>query len=285
MNPRPVFSVMRRLRCVSTVLGLVVVASFPAMAQTAVDFSEGDGAFTRYDPFSPWSDSATFNTDGGVYQIQAVAPPDASTEYGPGRAGAVLTGVSLSNFSVSVDVVSWDSTLPQSFGIVARVSEFGLGTSDGYFFNYAPGSGRGRTFGEVEISRFDDEIRNTEALTAMQVTDDLSSGTGYRFVFEGVGSLLTGSIYELTDLSTPLITIQLADSTYLSGGVGLLVTDSSLSSSSGPVPADATFDNFTASAIPEPGTYAALAGLASGLTAFWFRRKRRAVGASAATAI
>lgn len=258
----------------SVALGLAVFAGSPAMAQTWIqDFNNDDS--DDWETYSPASEG-TFTIADGVYNIQAAAPLHALL--GPGRAGSLLKDVTVSDFRISVDLVDWADELPQSLGIVARVNEFELGEADGYFFNYSPGPSAGRNKGEIEITRFDDEMRHPEVFAAAQLTEDLNSAFDYRFVFTGVGGLLTGSVYRIGD-ETPIATVELFDDEYLSGRVGLLVMDSNPDAPSSQKlgPANATFDNFSVSAIPEPSTYATLAGLVVGVAAFWLRRKPAAV--------
>jgi PEP-CTERM putative exosortase interaction domain len=257
-----------RLLPASAVLGLIVGASSSVIGQTLIqDFNSGsDSAWERYDPFG----SATFSLADSAYRIQA--DPSPSEEFGPGRAGSILTGVTVSDFTISVDLVNWDAGLQQSFGVVARVNNFGPGTTNGYFFNYTPGPSAGRAKGEVEISVLQNEARAWTG-AAVKLTTDLDAEKDYRFVFTGIGDILTGSIYALDDLETSIVSIEMTDAVYLAGQVGLLVTDSS-PYTNGLGPADATFDNFTVSAIPEPSTYALIfGGAALGFVAW--RRGRK----------
>ena len=69
----------------------------------------------------------------------------------------------------------------------------------------------------------------------------LIPGKVYRIVFQGVGSLLTGQLYDLEDLSAPIVTIPAEDSAYPSGVSGLV------SFSRDATTTDVTFDNYLAS--------------------------------------
>lgn len=73
-------------------------------------------------------------------------------------------------------------------------------------------------------------------------------------VFCGLGSTMTGQVFSLDRLSTPLATVTATDGTYASGSPGLLVGASTTAQTSA---ADATVDNFRA--VPEPATWALLA--------------------------
>ena len=52
----------------------------------------------------------------------------------------------------------------------------------------------------------------------------LNSTVGYRLVFTGIGTALTGQIFALGDLNDPLATVTLVNATYQSGLAGLLTT-------------------------------------------------------------
>src|SRR5262249_48589148 len=102
----------------------------------------------------------------------------------------------------------------------------------------------------------------------------LDPAQSYRLVFTGAGPALTGQVFSLGDLSTPLATVAATDPTYPSGSVGLGV--SALETVPGGS-ADATFDNFVAAtAVPEPVSLTLLVTGAVGLLGRgWWRRKQR----------
>jgi len=138
------------------------------------------------------------------------------------------------NFAVSFDVVDWDDSLGQSFGALARIRNLGRGTANGYAFFYFPGSHT------AAINRIDNErgifIPNNAAVA-------LDPAKDYRFVFSGTGSSLNGRIYDLADLTSPLVNIFAADATYPSGFSGLVAAYRDTTPDSA---ADATFDNYSA---------------------------------------
>jgi hypothetical protein len=134
-----------------------------------------------------------------------------------------------------------------------------LGTTDGYSFAYVT------SVDIAIIQRFDNEVGTGLNLGAVTLNPALD----YRMVFSGVGSTLTGSIYALSDLGTPLVTVTTTDATYGSGSPGILVS-TTVSAPTGA--SDATFDNFTA--VPEPSEYAVVAGGLLGGFALWRRQRR-----------
>jgi hypothetical protein len=143
---------------------------------------------------------------------------------------------SYSIFYLAVDVVTWDNSLNEVFGLSARVSNSdpGAGTTDGYGFVY---NTRGAGSGQVGLIRIDNEDVTTLSAVALP----LSPNQVYRFVFFGAPGQLNGQVFAATNLSIPLATLTASDSIYASGSVGLFVYDNSTGSGGR---ADVTFDNF-----------------------------------------
>lgn len=244
-------------RSISCLAALASLAT--AVAQT-FDFNTGsDTGLTRYNPLSPFGVGASYSFPGGdTYQVSVPSSLPLTGSVGPGRAGA-YSPASLTDFTVSVDLVAWNDTLSQGFGPVARVQQPGLGTTDGYSFAYI-------TSADVAIiGRYDNEVGT--GLNGASIT--LNPALDYRMVFSGTGSTLTGRIYALSDLNTPLVTVSTTDATYASGFSGVLVA-TTVSVPTGA--SDATFDNL--SVVPEPGEYAAVAGALLGGFALWRRQRR-----------
>jgi pectate lyase len=239
----------------------VVVAGLaaPAHAQIFSDnFDDGDdNGWTRYQPLSTFGAPGTWTFPSGAYRIQAAGSPNPGT-LGPGRAGSARTDINLSDFHLEVDVLDWNNSLSQGFGLSARVNQIGLGTTDSYLLLYLAG-----TAPSFVINRTDNE---TPVAIGAGAAITLDPGQDYRFRFTGTGSSLMGQVFNLTNLTTPLATVTAIDGTYLSGNVGLLVASTSTTAGAA---ADATFDNFVV--VPEP-TSLALLGIAAGALR-WVRRK------------
>jgi len=228
-----------------------------ALAQTD-DFNDGnDTGWTRYDPLSTFAGPSTFSFPSGGYRIQSAASPNPGL-LGPGRAGSVRNDQSYSDFAIVFDLVDWNNTQDQAFGALARVSQLGLGTTDGYAFTYS-------TDGSIDISRINDEAPT--GLGSAAIT--LSTANDYRFVFTSIGSVLVGQVFNLADLSTPLATANGVDATFASGVSGLVVFDNS---PTGTGATDATFDNYFAT-VPEPSTVGLL--LVGGVGFFFAAARRR----------
>jgi len=197
----------------------------------------------HYDPIGGLTaPPASFTVSNGVYRIQAPVPTDCATA-GPARAGSFLHGVGYSDFYVSVDVIDFDDTVRQAFGIAARIVTPGLGTTGGYLFSWEPGGGTlpGTNNGDLDISRLVNEAPIGQIETAPSALH-LERGKSYRFVFMGSGTNFEGQVYELPDLSNPLIRLPAndPDNLYPYGQVGLIAA----SQSGCDVAGDATFDNF-----------------------------------------
>ena len=241
---------------------VLLAAALPAFGQSD-DFNSGSApAWTPYDPIGslPGDSPATYSFPNGGYEI--TAPPSANSAYGPARAGSLREDVTYAaKFSVAIDFIAFAaSQSDEAAGVLARISNVGLGTTDGYAFTYGTG---GR---DIDINRITNE--QPALLARTQITLDPSSlgpNQHYRIVFTGDGPLLTGTVYLVNvsneaDYSDPLASISATDGTYNSGYSGLLTFDNT-DTSQGSVGADATFDNYAAS-VPEPAAGTLTAGAA-----------------------
>lgn len=194
------------------------------------DFNDlNDTGWTRYKPLADLgAASASYTITGGTYRI-------ASTESqlgaaGPARAGATRPEL-YSTFCVMVDLVDWNPAEDSSFGILARISSIGLGTTNGYAFTF-----QGQD-NDVQISRIDGEAP-TSLSGSPPVT--LTPGGDYRMVFFGIGGQLEGRIYDMADPLVPLVIATGTDTTYAGGTCGLVVFSDTNTATS------ATFDNYLA---------------------------------------
>ena len=213
------------------ILTLCAACQLPAATD---DFNDGtDDGWTRYNPI----ETGSWTLSGGTYRLQASVSSSPST-VGPGRAGSIRTIETYTQFSAAVDIVAWDNTLDQIFGLITRVGTPGLGSTRGYGFTYATRTGRSAT-GQLQMLRIAQEA-GTDITTASNFT--FVVGQSYRMVFEGELSKLTAKLFSSTNLSTPLVTLSATDTTYTSGGAGFFIYDNSRNASGR---ADVTFDNFS----------------------------------------
>jgi hypothetical protein len=213
------------------------------------DFNDGNDTqpapgWFRYDPLAMFGLTATYTFPNGGYRLQT--PYVTGQQANPGRAGTVRPEV-YSDFYVSVDVVSWDDTLPQSFGLLARINTPGLQSTTGYAFTWDRGNPTNPAAGDVDISRITGEAPSRVSVTGSDAIH-FEPGKTYRMVFIGRGATLEGRVYELPDTTTPKITVVGSDPTYPSGQNGMVVFDNS----GGRAFTDATFDNYYATDIEPP---------------------------------
>lgn len=248
-------------------LDYLLLVPAPAEDTTTIfdDFNDGNDtvnpAWDRYDPIGGLTaPPAQFTFPDGHYRIVAPAQQAPNCDAGPARAGSFIRGATFDDFHVSVDVIDFDDTVRQAFGIGARIVNPGLGTTGGYFFSWEPGGGvlPGENNGDLDISILVDEAAVGQIETAPSGLH-LSKGKNYRFVFMGTGNNFEARVYELPDTFNPLIVLPGTDpdNTYTSGQVGLIVA----SNGDCEVGADATWDNFL---VKVPDTTPSLAISASG---------------------
>lgn len=214
----------------------------PTVFDNFGDNNDTTPAWAHYDPLNGVTGGpATFAATGGVYHI--IAPAPAAPDAGPARAGSFLAGGDYTDFYASVDVIDFDDTVRQAFGIAARITSPGLGTTDGYLFSWEPGGGvlPGTDNGDLDISILADEAPIGQIETNSSAFH-LTKGKSYRFVFMGRGADLEGQVYELPDTTNPLIRLYANDPSalYPVGQVGVIVA----SQSDPAVTGNATFDNF-----------------------------------------
>jgi hypothetical protein len=205
------------------------------MAAVTDDFNDGnDAGWSHYAPLDQFGAPSTYELTNGTYRIAASDSPDPG-QLGPARAGSFRNDANFSDFTASIDLIDWDPNLDQAVGILARTSTPGLGSTNGYALSYSPLSG------DLDISKVTGEAPD-DLDPGARIPLDPAAGD-YRLVFEGRGDRLTGKLFDLTDLTTPLMVTHAIDSTYASGIVGVFVFSNT---SDGSGPADATFDNFSA---------------------------------------
>ena len=153
------------------------------------------------------------------------------------------------DFYVAADVVDFDDTIRQVFGVAARIQNPGPGTTGGYLFSWEPGSGTlpGTDNGDLDITLLYNELP-VDQIEIESSGLHLDRGKSYRFVFMGKGFDFVAEVYELPNSSTPIKRLTATDTTGLlaaSGQVGVIVANNNEPYYDGP--ADATFDNFLAS--------------------------------------
>jgi len=236
-----------------------------AQAQT-YNFTSGTAStngWTPYTPLAGFGVTTTFSDGFYGYLMESSASPEPSV-LGAARVGSFLPGT-YANFSLNFSVLSYNTSGSEFFGAAARISNLGLGTSSGYVFGYESGVGTG---GALFISKVVNEASQGAIGAGAEAPVTLLSGQGYEFTFSGTGTTLSGAVYSLANLTTPLATVSGTDSQFASGQIGLLVADETSSGTGTP---GAAFGEFTV--VPEPGCGALL--LLGGLTLWTTRRGRK----------
>lgn len=208
------------------------------------DFNDNDDAgWTRYDPLGTvgLGPQGVYTFSNGTYRIQATRNSLIPAAAGPARAGSYRTN-DYGDFYLSADIVNWDESLDQAIGLLARMTQLGLGTTDGYALTYQVPDH------DIDITRFTDEGGgpNGELTSIPLSTDDITMipGRSYRYVWIGKGSEFTVRIYELPNVTTPILEATASDGVYTNGVCGFLVYDNTTGGTAGV--ADATFDNYFA---------------------------------------
>lgn len=243
-TPRKHFAGWPAASCLGLILQLLALPPNAEAQPFVDDFNDGnDTEWAHYDPISTSPLGGTYvhySFPNGAYRIQADASP-APADLGPARGASLRPSTNYTDFYVAVDVVAWNATLPQAFGLLAHVTNQRLGSTLGYAFTYQ------EIDQNISIAKITNEEGNDISGTSKPVT--LDPAKSYRFVFIGKGANLEGRVYELPDTRHPIATTSTTDSTYPDGINGLLVFDNSATASS---TADATFDNYFALDVEPP---------------------------------
>ncbi len=185
---------------------------------------------------------------GYAYRLQGAA----TLTGGPGRAIAYRSDRLYTNFFVAVDIIDWDNSTnnDQVFGLIARAQNIDTGLKAATFTTRINRfSSDGINKGQVQVYSF--FFGGVGAPSSQNFGSTLLPGHRYRFVFTGVGPKLSAAIYDLQDLTYPLVSMS-GDTT--GGGfpdygyVGIF--NVSLASGTKDPTTDTTFDNFVAMELP-----------------------------------
>ncbi len=193
--------------------------------------------------------------DGGVH-LQPQAPNSGTY----GGAGGLITKGEYSDFYAAVDLLDWGSAGDPTTEIhlIARLQDEQEGPRDidGYSFTWLVGGG----FPVLLLGEINNTGRGGNRIFESSRIQP-NPGQQYRMVFRGEGRMLFAELYDLVDLTTPLVSFSTNQgSKYSSGQVGIYVGDNNDFAAKS---ADATFDNFV---VAESNPYADL--LPEGATAY-----------------
>lgn len=167
----------------------------------------------------------------------------------------VLTRLQGSSFTVATSAI---------YGVMARFDDDPLEEQWGYTASILSDS--------ITILKNDSSLQNQpgEVIGSQALSQSLSNNTWYWLEFQLEGSSLTATVYldNAGNIGNSIGTATATNSDYSSGTAGVRAGFTASGSRS------VSYDSFTVSAIPEPGVYAALLGLASLLVVVYIRRGR-----------
>ncbi len=196
-----------------------------------------------WNQFSDYS-SATYTFTNGGYCLQSGPGGSFGAYPGPYGVGLIYT-----NFQVSIDVVDWDRSLyPNNLGnicLAARGSGLAAPGQNGYLFSFQPNDINNDGTGVLYILSVSEGAIPVVEASLSSVPINVTNGQ-YRLVFNGAGALLTGSLFNLTNLTQSIATIQATDTTYPSGAVAIAAYDGAFALGLNPLPVDFTVNNFQA---------------------------------------
>ena len=224
---------MMKLLHLSFLCSLLLSANSLIIQAQTDDFDDGnDDGWSRINTLESVGIAAAWGfPNNNSYSIAMEA--HGVEELGPPRAGSFRDEI-YSDFYVAVDII-FDQSIDQNMGILARVTEVGLGTLDGYAAVYNPrDSDPG---GKLYIANITDESDTTigEAVPGVELGENL------RIVFRGKGPELTLELYSQDDLLNPVAVAEAFDENYESGVAGVFSAADGVG-----IPIDATFDNYVA---------------------------------------
>jgi hypothetical protein len=191
---------------------------------------------------------ATFTFPSGGYRLFSPAP--CVTAAGGPRVSSLRGESVWSDFYISVDVLNWDNTVRELFGIAARINTPGLSTTGGYLLSWEEGSAAlpNTTGGDFDLLRIQGEGATADQMESSIPGQNsgmhLTNGVSYRFVYIAKGFNFEARIYQLPDTTTPVKRLFAIDtfSMFPNGYVGVIVADHPADSP--PHACWATFDNF-----------------------------------------
>ena len=224
-------------------LPIILISQIPPLFAQTDNFDDGNSTgWTEVDVLAGVGAPGSFSfPSGNTYRMEGATSPNQAA-LGQSRIGALRADVTYTDFYQSIDIVDSDESLDQNIGMLARVKDPGLGTLDGYSFTYNPTDRR--MFFTVITDEAGPNLVDEEVL--------LDLGTPVRLVFQGTGDAFTCKIFDLSDLTTPVATMETTDSTWTTGASGIFVAADQNDPANS---TDSTFDNYFAAAEePQPST-------------------------------
>lgn len=200
------------------------------------DFEDGnDVGWSHYQPLKDFGAGGSFTVSGGLYRLSAPASP-APAVLGPQRIGSLRPDKIYTRARVQADITGWRTNINQAFGLIGRAAKLGLGTTEGYTYNYNSVSG----FHQINLVQGEQATRQVN-----ESAFPLNPADRYRMVFILTGEILVGRLYSITNSSIPLHSVAGMDENFQGGISGVfayaLTADHAL---------DTRYDNYAAD---EPG--------------------------------
>src|SRR5688572_28443696 len=121
---------MKRTALCSLIAITIAIASAPVCFAQSDNFIDGnDTGWTRYDPLGTVAvgPQRTYFFSNGTYLIRASRNSLIPASAGPARAGS-YRATNSTDFYVTADIVNWDESMDQAIGLLARMTQLGLGT-------------------------------------------------------------------------------------------------------------------------------------------------------------
>ena len=252
----------RKLILGRTIVCLAVCVSTANAIAQSDDFNTGsDAGWSKIvNPNYPATYSFPADLTGGkAYRLQGAVPAGTLGGTNTARVIAYRSDRIYTNFYVAVDIVSWDTNVNngQVFGILARGTNFDTGLANSMTFGVRINRFRDAngSRGQIFIYSF---INGDVGSPGASGTCTLNPGHHYRFTFSGVSNIFTGAIYDLEDLTKPLVSATGDDALANSGffGPGFPTNTAgyvgvyNLSLDGSDPTTDTTFDNFVAQELP-----------------------------------
>lgn len=214
----------------------LLAAPNAASAQAAGfdSFDDGnDAGWSRLDPLAEAGASAgSFTFPGGGYRLMR-SPSPTPEEAGVARLGSHRPDLTQTgDFFVRVDVTGWDDAEDQNIGLLAMISDPGLGTTIAYALSLDTSEQA------LYLSLIDFEAPSTVANQPLEAS--VTPENGFRLIFQRRNGELHGSIFALSNLDTALATVEGFDDFLENGSPGCFT---SAEPADGAI--DATFDNFS----------------------------------------
>lgn len=258
--------------------GLAIVAFASLLGASVAHGQLYQSDFTGNDGALPTDWSAKFNSDEptsetGLFNDTFRIREETNSQFPAFRTfeldGTVNGFASRSDYTVTTEF-QFDSGAATTNAIVygrssGATTTGGNATIDGYQLNITRAS-TNELFLGAGVGGGSTGIDNSTELDSATITDSLTDGDTYTLQLVLDGTSISGTLFDGAGTTgTVLGSVSGTDSTFTSGSFGLGAGYSALGDH------DVNYDNI--SALPEPGTFALLAGIAA-LTGVMLRRRR-----------